>query len=394
MPRRLREHVLVQVVLDHLRYATHQAEQLLHLLGVARVHQLQRPHLAGRGERQRRRLAGGDDEVRIARVANRFERSKTFCFGSLKADARRAHVSHARLEAGRRAPRLGGRLLARLAAHASPREPNELAPLHRARPLALRPGFVLERREEPPEKRLEVAPAQALVPVRADGEPDDDVRVRELVRAARDVLAHERHRQQTPRARHARAAAALEQRDVRGLEQAVAHAVDLREHVREQRADPVASQVDHLERLVLRLALDHCARLAHVARARQVRAHVVLGDAARRAARAKPQLGPLGEQRRQGLAVPLAVEQNDVRLRLHALRFRRLLDTRRDFLQNLSRFVGPSRLLRGGARRSVGRAEHSVEDEKRELPAQPVAGARFRKVERHASAQRPVQLGT
>ena len=40
VPRRLREHVLVQVVLDHLGHATHQAEQLLHLLGVARVHQL------------------------------------------------------------------------------------------------------------------------------------------------------------------------------------------------------------------------------------------------------------------------------------------------------------------------------------------------------------------
>ena len=229
------------------------------------------------------------------------------------------------------------------------------------------------------------------MPVRADREPDDDVRVRELVRTAGDVLAHERHRQQPPRARHARAAAALEQRHVGGLEQAVAHAVDLRQHVREKRADPVTRQVDHLERLVFRLALDHLARLAELTRARQVSAHVVLGDAARRAARAEPQLGPFGEQRRQELAVPLAIQQHDVRLRLDALRLGRLLDAHGNLLQDLRRLVRAARLLRGGAPR--GGAKHRVQDEKRELPSQPVAGARLGEVQRHAAAEGPVQLG-
>ena len=192
----------------------------------------------------------------------------------------------------------------------------------------------------------------------------------------RDVLAHERHRQRRRELGTRAPPSALEQRDVRGLEQAVAHAVDLREHVREQR------QIQSRARLIILSASSSASRsITRTPRARRPSA------SGTRACGARRRRAPRRAREATARSTRRAAAPADSRYHSRSSKttcgcdctpfvLRRLLDTRRDFLQNLSRFVGASRLLRGGARRSVGRAEHSVEDEKRELPAQPVAGAR------------------
>ena len=74
MFRRLREHVIVQVELDHLGDEPHEPVELLHLVAVAKVHQLERPNLVLRsGEQRSRRL---DVRRRIGRVRVRLGRGK------------------------------------------------------------------------------------------------------------------------------------------------------------------------------------------------------------------------------------------------------------------------------------------------------------------------------
>ena len=370
VPRRLGEDVPVQVILNHLGRETQELIERLHLVDVAQVDELQRPHL----------VVDGEPPPRASLVLGQRD------------GARESHVRGVRLERRARASRGGGGFLARLAAHASAGASHELRPSPRRFSFALRSRLLLEFGEQRAQHLSEIAPAQTFVPVRADGEPDDDVRVAELVRLRGDVLPDEGNREQASAGGHPGASVCLLQRlHVLGAEQAVRHAVDLGEHVRQERGEPIPREVDHLQALVLRLAFDHLRRLRRALGPGEVRAHVMLGDAPRRAVRAKPQFGPLRQERRQLGFIPRLVEQHHVGLRLDPLGRDGGVDARGDAFENLSRLVGTLRLLGGGATKT--HAEDGVEDEEGKFPSQAVAGARFGKVEGHATSKGPVELG-
>ena len=223
-------------------------------------------------------------------------------------DARRAHRRHRRAKLRAGASRGGGRSLPRLAADASPAPADELRPPLGARSLTDGPSLLFQFFEQASEHPSEVAASKALVPVGAYCQADDDVGVRELVRLARDVLAHERHREKAPRRGHARAVRGLQQLNVLGGEQAVGYPVYLGQHVRQQRAQPIASEVDHLERVVLGLLLYDPRSLGGALGPREVRAHVVIGHAPSRAVSPEPQLSPLRQQGHELGVVPGLVQ--------------------------------------------------------------------------------------
>ena len=94
------------------------------------------------------------------------------------------------------------------------------------------------------EHRAKVELAQPLVTVGERGEADRDVRVRKLRRARRRVLADKGDREEAARARHG--ARELHLRDLRRREQAVVDAAHLAHRVRQQVAQPVGAEVEHL----------------------------------------------------------------------------------------------------------------------------------------------------
>eukprot|EP00982_Pelagococcus_subviridis_P012554 31178-Pelagococcus_subviridis.AAC.12 len=263
MPRRLREYEVVEVEINHLRGHSQELIQLLDLVRVAQVHELQRPHFALRGGEQR----GGGLRARLGVFVLRRGRA-----ARVRRDdrARGADGGRRRFQGRARATRGGGGFFARFAADAAAGVANKVGPLFRARALPLRPGFRLQLLEEAPENLPEIAAAQTLVAVRADRQTDDDVRVRKLVRLRRDLHV------------------------LRG-QQPVRHAVDLGQHVRQQRREPIAREVDHLKALVLGFFFDDARGVRGALSPAQVRVHVMIRDPSRGAVDPEPQLRPLRE---------------------------------------------------------------------------------------------------
>ena len=180
MLHRQRKDQLLQVVLDRVRQLAEQAKEHAHLLGVARVDELEGPQpllvvrlgVAG-GE-----LVGlGGEQVHAA--AARLAAALAHIRGA-------SHVAAGKLDPVRVHPAGGS--------------------------VAERPPLLPHRLEKEAEERAQVLRPQALVPVREDGEADEGVGVRELCRLRGHVLANKRHREQLPRLRRRARGGLLEQR--------------------------------------------------------------------------------------------------------------------------------------------------------------------------------------
>ena len=128
-------------------------------------------------------------------------------------------------------------------APAGAQHPELVAP--RRRPVARGADLAAEVGRERVGDLVKVLAAQAAVAVGQDRQPDGHVRVGELRRRRRHVLADEGHRELEPRPRHARVVPERA-RDLPLLEQAVAHAVHLGEAVGHEGAEPVRGEVQQL----------------------------------------------------------------------------------------------------------------------------------------------------
>eukprot|EP00964_Phaeocystis_antarctica_P029141 scaffold16424_cov61-Phaeocystis_antarctica.AAC.2 len=192
------------------------------------------------------------------------------------------------------------------------------------------------------------------------------------------------HGKQRAVARHRRVAR-VRALELLGLQQPVVYAVDARERVRQQRIEPVRSQVEQLHLAVAEARHDRDGRR----RAREgVGADLhVAQPAAGLQPRPQPEDGPLGEERLELLPVPRGGEQQQVRRRLQHVRGHAL------------GHLGLERGARGACHRvgleaaaaAAVAAEQPVEQEPRQLPAEARAAA-LGHVERHLVAERPVEL--
>jgi len=108
----------------------------------------------------------------------------------------------------------------------------------------------------------EIAATKALVPVRQDGQPDQDVRVRVLGGARRHVLANEWDGEQHARPRHGAVQPASDLAHVLRPEQPARDAVDLGQAVGSERVEPVPGKVEGLESHAVALGLDPRCSLA------------------------------------------------------------------------------------------------------------------------------------
>ena len=357
-----REDVLVQKVVHELRLQPQQPEERRHLLGVAEVDQMERPHL----------LLG----VAVA-VALTLALALALVVAAVGAAAAVVKEAVAAEPPPRRAahPRAGA-----------------LDPSHEATArLALVVRAVLLRHQhlEAEHHRHEVGLAQALVAEGEDRQRDDHVGVRELRRARRRVLAHERHREQLARRRVGAQLLLLR-------EHAEGDAVDLGQHKRQDVREQLVREVEHLEqrrlgaqRAQLGSRDDLVGRQPRRRRpVLEVPEHLGVGESLE-AELQQQQQQPVGQQPLEARVVEVGIEQHEVRHTLQRAALDALLERGADALQQPLRLHRARHLHHADALR---REEERIEGVEGQLPPQPRRELVGGEVERQLLAQRPVEL--
>eukprot|EP00760_Papus_ankaliazontas_P009214 PhM_4_TR13981/c0_g1_i1/m.81554 len=213
----------------------------------------------------------------------------------------------------------------------------------------------------------EVRVPETFVPVREDGEANDNIRVCELAALAREILAHEWNGRDVAGARHIRVLLA------RALHIVVVHdaerdAVDLLDGVRQIAVEPFVGQVEHLdERLFERAnSLRELRFVARVRTHRHVRHCLFLAEACE-VVRLEEEHQPLCEQRLHAVVVVVVVEQDQVRGVLQRVVGQTVTDALSKVLQHLLRLWG---LLQRNADAPCVEVEERVNKVNRQAPAQ------------------------
>ena len=228
--------------------------------------------------------------------------------------------------------------------------------------LALREGTNLlgERRSKVGHHVLKVRDAQTLVAVREDREADDDVRMSKLGRLGRHVLADERNRELGAAARH-EGRVLDELFEVGRVQQTERHAVDLLQHVRQERAQPIVCEVEHLLVRRRQLLVDDLGELSVLLRAgafENVLDGVLLGES-RQVLRLEPQVCPLGHRGLHLAMVPLGIQQHHVWVALQRAHLVATIDDHAQALEDLER---PVALSESHCHASALGVEHGIQN--------------------------------
>ena len=207
---------VLEVVLHRVREPAEELIQDVHLLGIERIEELQRPQV----EHRARRTAALDARCAGRHVAREQGRGGVGRLGHGQpghSNARWLVVRATGLapfttgEVEALAEAYSNRGVVEHVAHPSHRPAGEAHPLRveaAGRPVTVRSALDAHLLEEEVDEPHEVGSAQSLVPVREDGQPDQGVRVRELGGERGHILAHEGDGEQPARLRYAAAAAA------------------------------------------------------------------------------------------------------------------------------------------------------------------------------------------
>mmetsp|Transcript_28857 Transcript_28857/g.48963 ORF Transcript_28857/g.48963 Transcript_28857/m.48963 type:complete len:213 (+) Transcript_28857:4034-4672(+) len=119
--------------------------------------------------------------------------------------------------------------------------------------------LLLERRDQVLQQLIEVRLPDARVPIRQNGEANNDIGVCELRGLGRLVFSYEGNRQFQPCARHV-GVALLGPVDILRIQDAESYAVDLLHHMRQIALQPVTAQADHLDVFLIQVVVQRARK--------------------------------------------------------------------------------------------------------------------------------------